>query len=149
MFRVNAVLTVIAVLIILYYPSISSALDQKGAQVVVKTFLDSQRTQELEPQAQEQIIADLNSDGTEEIVLLWLLLGPTYSYTQLTVFSQTGNDYTPKGSVDITGLAERLTIEDKSIIVDTLVLGENDPQCCPSVKKRVKYRWTGQNLSEQ
>jgi hypothetical protein len=103
----------------------------------------------LEPQAQEQIIADLNSDGTEEIVLLWSLLGPTYSYTQLTVFSQTGNDYTPKGSVDITGLAERLTIEDKNIIVDTLILGENDPRCRPSVKKQVKYRWTGQNLSEQ
>lgn len=149
MFRANAVLAIFAFFIISSYPGIASALDQKEAQVAIETFLATQRTQELEPQTQEHIVADLNSDGAQEIVLLWLLLGPTFSYTKLTVLSQTANGYAPAASVDITGLAERLTVEDGTIIVDTLVLGENDPRCCPSVKKRVKYRWTGQNLSEQ
>jgi hypothetical protein len=122
------------------------ALDAAEADRLVKRYLATQKTPDMDAQAQQQIVADLNGDGKPEIVLLWSLLGPTYWYTKLSVLVPAGK--AAQASVaDITGLAETLRVDGGAIVVDTLVLGKNDPRCCPSVKKQVRYRWSGTKLA--
>jgi hypothetical protein len=124
------------------------ALDQKEVDAVINKFLASKQTAQESAEPQDSAVADLNGDGKPEIVLVWRVLGPTYSRDNLTVFSTGPKGYTPEATISLTGQTKLSSVEDGIILVEQLVLGKNDPLCCPSVKKEVKYRWVDKKISE-
>jgi len=126
----------------------ANALDQKSADVVINKYLAKQKTADGEGQSSGSVIADLNSDGKPEIVLLWAFMGPTYATNQLTVFTDAGKGYVPAASFDVTGQADAVSVKDGVILVDQMVAAKNDPLCCPSIKKKGKYRWSGSKILE-
>jgi hypothetical protein len=125
-----------------------AGLSPHDADAVVKTFLAAQHTDEEHAQAQGRAIADLNSDGKPEIVLVWTTLGPTYWHNTLTVFSETSGRYKPVSSLQLNGEARLSSVKDGVIAVNQTMYGKNDSICCPTVKKLMNYRWNGNKLSD-
>lgn len=123
---------------------------QERAEVekVVKEYLASQKTEQEDTQEQASAVGDLNGDGKPEIVLVWSLLGPTYSSDTLTVFSKTEVGYKPLATFPLKGEAQLSTVKGGVIFINQKVLGKNDPRCCPSVKKLGKYRLVGKKILE-
>ena len=139
-------LAILAALVVLAAPGTAAALDAAEADRVVKRFLAKQKVDGMTPEAQQQLVADVDGDGKPEVVLLWNQLGPTYWYAKLSVLKPAGKDVQAAGA-DVAGIAETVRVEGARIVVDSLVLGKNDPRCCPSVKKTVRYRWSGAKLA--
>ena len=126
----------------------AQGLEQKDADEAVKKFLSSQKSETENAETQDTALADLNGDGKSELVLLWTLMGPTYFHQTLTIFSKTAEGYTPAASMPLTGEAKLLSVKTGIILVEQKVLAKNDPLCCPSIKKQVKYRLVGKKISE-
>lgn len=124
------------------------ALDKKDADAAIKRFLASKQTGQESADQDSSAIADLNGDGKEEIVLVWRVLGPTYSLDNLTVLSAGPTGYSAAATFPLDGQASLSSVKNGAILVDHLVLGKNDPRCCPTVKKQMKYRWQGTKISE-
>jgi hypothetical protein len=124
------------------------AIGQDDADKAIKRFLESQKSDGEDADAQGSTVADLNGDGKPEIVLVWTLLGPTYSHDTLTVFTKTASGYQPAATFQFTGEAKLSSVKGGIIFVDQKVPAKKDPLCCPSIKKRGKYRWLGKKISE-
>ena len=115
----------------------------------VKTFLSSQKSGDEDPQSVGTASADLDGDGKPELVLLWVLLGPTYSSNTLTVFSKTDAGYKPVASLPLDGIATKLSsVKGGIIFVDQELFTKKDPRCCPSIKKQMRYRLLDKKLIE-
>jgi hypothetical protein len=141
-------LVLIAVVGLSVFAHTTFALQQTEADEAIKRFLSSQKSDGEDTDSQGTAIADLNGDGKSEIVLVWTVLGPTYSHNTLTVFSKTASGYKPVASLPLAGEATLNSVKGGIIVVDQTVYGKNDPLCCPSIKKRVKYRWLARKISE-
>ncbi len=121
------------------------ALDDSGAKAVIARFMGAQKIEGMDTSARQHVVADLNSDGKPDIVLLWDALGPTFGYSKMSVFLDQGKNYRTI-TTDLPGQVETLTVKGSTILVDTLQPGPKDPRCCPTQKKRVTYQWTGGKL---
>jgi hypothetical protein len=121
------------------------ALDAAAAKQVIDKFLASQSQPQATADAVQHVITDLNADGKADIVLMWNVLGPTYFYPKLTIFLDQGRSYRAL-TADLGGQTERLTVKGSDILVDTLMLGPNDPRCCPTRKVQMHFRWQGGKL---
>jgi len=124
------------------------ALDENGAQRVISKFLASQKNAQGGTMAGEHAIADLNGDRKPDIVLIWHVLGGTSSWPKLTIFLDQGKTYRVL-TTDLTGEPRKLTVNGSAIVIDSMTLGRNDPRCCPTVKKRFKYRFVGGTLKRE
>ena len=138
----------IALVVFSCFAHATYALKQDDVSQAIEAFLSSQKSGQEDAQAQDRAMADLNNDGKPEIVLVWTLLGPTYWRYTLTVFTIVGGRYKPVASFPLEGEAKLNSVKVGIIFIDQKVLGKNDPLCCPSVKKRGKYRWLGKKISE-
>ena len=129
---------------------VTFARGQEKAEVdkVITDYLASQKTEQEDAQAQASAVGDLNGDGRPEVVLVWSLLGPTYSSDSLTVFSQAEGGYEPLATFPLAGEARLSSVKGGVIFINQKVLGKNDPRCCPSVKKLGKYRLAGKKIVE-
>lgn len=126
----------------------TSYVEQDEVSQAIETFLSSQKSGQEDAQAQDHAVADLNNDAKPEIVLVWTLLGPTYWRNTLTVFTRIDGRYKPVASFDLNGEAKLNSVKAGIIFIDQKVLAKNDPLCCPSIKKRGKYRWLGKKILE-
>lgn len=124
------------------------AQDDSGAKAVISKFLASQKSVDGEGSAGQHVIADLDGDGKSDIVLLWDLMGPTYSSAKMTIFLDQGKTYRTL-TANLTGQSQKLTVNGPLILVDTLTLGPKDPLCCPTAKKQLRFLWSGGKLTEQ
>ena len=127
---------------------LAHALDQKDTDEAIQKFLSSQKSEGEDTAAQGTAVSDLNGDGKSEIILVWTLLGPTYWHNTLTVFSKTATGYKPVASLPLKGEAKLSSAKAGIIFVDETIFAKNDPLCCPSIKKLVKYRWLGKKILE-
>lgn len=124
-----------------------SPLDSKSEKEI-KTFLSSQKSEHEGAESQGVAISDLNGDGKPELILVWTLLGPTYWRNNLTVLSQTGKGYKVAASLQLIGLAKLLSVENGIIRIDQIIYAKDDPICCPSIEKQLKYRWLGKKIEQ-
>jgi hypothetical protein len=121
------------------------ALDDSGAKAVIDKFLGSQKIEGMDVSPDRHVIADLNGDGKPDIVLLWNALGPTFGYTKMSIFLDQGRNYRTI-TTDLGGQIERLSVNGSTIVIDSLQLGPKDPRCCPTLKTKLRYQWTGSKL---
>jgi hypothetical protein len=89
----------------------SQALQQNDADEAIKRFLSSQKSDREDAQAQGSAVADLNGDGKSEVVLVWILMGPTYSHSTLTILSMVGTEYKAVASFQLMGEAELSSVK--------------------------------------
>lgn len=136
-------LAVLTVLLLLRDPAY--ALDDAGAKAVIARFLGSQKIEGMDVSAGEHLIGDLNGDGRPDIVLIWHALGPTYGYSKMSIFLDQGKSYRTL-TADLPGQIENVAVKGSTIVLNALTLGAKDPRCCPTVKTRLTYQWTGNKL---
>lgn len=91
-------------------------------------------------QSESTALVDLDADGTAEVVVLWSTVGGTDTDDHLTVLRNDGAVYRPAGSVDLNGQAKLSGVGGGRIEIEQLVHGPNDPACCPTRKKKSRYR---------
>jgi hypothetical protein len=94
------------------------------------------------------IVADLDEDGSTEIVLIWTRVGPTYWDQNLTIFSSTSHKYAPATSLMLKGEVAQMNIVDGMIVIQLHEYRKTDPRCCPSIPMQRKYLWHDGKLSE-
>lgn len=123
----------------------AQALDEAGAKAVVERFIQSQKPVDAEPQAAHHVIADVDADGRPDVVLQWDELGPTWWRSRLTLLLDRGRTYRAL-TTDVEGQVQGIRVQGSTIVVDTLTLGPKDPRCCPTVKKRLTWRWVDGRL---
>lgn len=149
MIRSSFVLCLIVVFCFSSFAHAGRPFEQKEVDEAIKSFLSTQSTASEDAQSVGNAVSDLDGDGKPEIVLLWVLLGPTYSSNSLTVFSKTAGGFKPAATFPLMGTATNLaSVKGGVIRVDQEFLAKNDPRCCPSIKKQMKYRWLGKKISE-
>jgi hypothetical protein len=99
-------------------------------------------------EAGDVVITDLDNDGQDEIVVLWTLYGPTYWHHGVAVLAQEGARYVPAGEThEPLGSVEAMTVRDRVVELKTKWPGPNDPRCCPTVERTLRYRWTAGKLT--
>lgn len=146
--RTRGVFLIAVVLCLYTLVYAADSLAQGDEDQAIKTFLSAQKSEGEEPQSVGSAIGDLDGDGKAELVLLWVLLGPTYSSNTLTVFSKTAAGYKPVASLPLEGIATKLvSVKAGIIVVDQELFAKKDPRCCPSIKKQLKYRWLDKKIS--
>jgi len=136
---------IIALIACLFPMPAAHALDDQGAQAVINKFLGSQKLDGASASPDRHVIADLDGDGRPDIVLIWAVLGPTSGYYKMSVFLDQGRNYRTL-TTNLSGDVQKLTVNGRTIVIDVLNLGPNDPRCCPSVKAQQRFQWTGQKL---
>jgi len=107
-------------------------------------------------EARKVINGDLTHDGTPETVVLYTIesQGGRNLYIQyLAVFTRRNGKLSPLTHVEVGGKSVRsvelTSVENNSILLDTMSYGPRDPQCCPTVKGTTKYVLVGKTLHEQ
>lgn len=116
------------------------------AEKAIKKYLKLQGSKHEYTESQGIAVSDLNGDGKSEIVLVWTLLGPTYWRNTLTIFTETPKGYKPVSSLELEGEAHLSSVKNGIINIEQKTYGEDDPRCCPSIKKQIKYRWQGNKI---
>lgn len=132
-----------------------SAADPDPAQVenTVRAYI-VKANQEAAPNREsveenQVVTADLNGDGRAEIILWSTRYGGTYSFNDVTVFTDTGRGYqVATGTADALGMVESIEVKNNLIHIHAVWPGPNDPRCCPTVKKTAVYQWQGKALAD-
>jgi hypothetical protein len=129
--------------------SFAATPDAEGSRKIAEQFVAGKQAGHMESyEATEVVAADLNGDGQDEVVVLWTMYGPTYSNNGVVVLAKQGASYAAAGETqDPLGLVEGMTVADRTIQLKTKRPGPNDPRCCPSVTKTLRYRWTPGTLT--
>ena len=125
----------------------AQAFTAPEGDALIKHFLASKKTPDLDPSEIGKALVDLNGDGKPELVLVWVQLGPTYFYHHLTIFVDEGRKYRTL-TTPLSGEAKLLGVKGGVIFIEEKLLGPKDPRCCPSVVKQVKYRWDGKKIQQ-
>jgi hypothetical protein len=106
--------------------------------------------------ARKVVTGDLTHDGQPETVVLYTIEGQGGSnlYIQyLAVFVRLKGNLLPLTHADVGGKSTRgvelASVENNSILLDTLNYGPKDASCCPSVKGTTRYVLSGGKLREQ
>lgn len=137
----------------LVLPAVQAAgPDHSQAQKIADQYVATKQASNGNPQegyeAGKVVVADLDADGQDEIVVLWTMFGPTYWHHGVTVLARAGQRYQPAGETqEPLGSVEDLQVRDGVIQLATKWPGPNDARCCPSVAKTLRYRWQSGRLA--
>jgi hypothetical protein len=130
----------------------AAAPDLDQAKRVAAQFVAGKQAAGGNPQesyeAGDVAVTDLDADGQAEIVVLWTLYGPTYWNHGVAVLVKQGARYVPAGETqEPLGLVEGMNVTGGVIQLKTKWPGPNDPRCCPTVARTLRYRWTPKTLT--
>lgn len=103
----------------------------------------------LEHEIAHSASGDLDGDGREELVLLYVGYGPTFHQTGLAVFTDRGDGHVLAADSGVPlGIVEGLEVAGGEIRVASKMPGPDDPRCCPSRDVTHRFRWVGDRLDE-
>jgi len=97
------------------------------------------------------VLTDFDNDGINDAaVVIYSNSGGSGVFIELAIIYDTKNPVYFTGEV----LGDRIkvndiSVNDKIITLDLIVQGENDPMCCPTETKIVKYKLEGTKLIKQ
>jgi hypothetical protein len=126
---------------------------------VIDSFITRQAKRERGeeyPDARKVVIGDLTHDGQPETVVLYTIEGQGGSNLHiqyLAVFVRRNGKLSAFTHMDVGGKSTRgvemISVENNSILLDTLNYGPKDASCCPSIKGTTRYVLSGARLREQ
>lgn len=92
---------------------------------------------------------DTSTPGVEQVVL-WTMIGPTYWSTFISVVSRQSGQWKSLARKNLEGAEAELdsVVKDGIITLNAKTPGPNDPICCPSQAKMLKYRYAHGKLQE-
>jgi hypothetical protein len=139
-------------------PDLASASQDEDA-TVIDTFIARQARRERGEEYREVrkvVVGDVTHDGVAETIVLYTIEGQggTNLHIQyLAVFTRhqgklSALTYTELRGKSL-GSAELTSVEDNSILLNTMSYGPNDASCCPSVKGSTRYVLSGRTLRRQ
>jgi hypothetical protein len=114
-----------------------------AADEAARKFLASKENPESEESGESRgaARADLDGDGADEIVVVWTLLGPTYWRNHLSVLRKSAQGYAEAATAGLNGEAELEGVRGGVVSVKQTAFAPDDPRCCPSEGKTLRYRW--------
>jgi hypothetical protein len=131
---------------------------QDNDTVLIDAFIARQAKRERGEEYREArkiVTGDLTHDGAPETVVLYTIEGQGGSNLHiqyLAVFVRRNGKLSPLTHMDVGGKSTRgvelTSIENNSILLDTLNYGPRDASCCPSVKGTTRYLLSGGRLRE-
>ncbi len=137
----------------------SASTHQNGDSAAIDSYILRQAHRERGEEyreARQVIVGDLTHDGQPETVVLYTIEGQGGGnlYIQyLAVFARRNGRLAPLTRIEVGGKSVRSvelkSVEDNSILLDTMSYGPKDPQCCPTVKGATKYVLSGHRLREE
>jgi hypothetical protein len=132
---------------------------QNGDTAAIDTFIARQahrKRGEEYRDARKVLVGDLTHDGAPERVVLYTIesQGGTNLYIQyLAIFVRKNGKLSALTQSEVGGKSVRSvelkSIENDSILLDTMSYGPKDAQCCPSVKGVTRYALSGKTLREE
>ena len=139
--------------------SVSARQDQDTAAIDAYIAAQARRERGEEYKEVRKVVSgDLTHDGVPETVVLYTIegqRGSNLSIQYLAVFVRQEGKLTALTHADVGGRGksarsvELKSVEDNSILLDTLNYGPKDAACCPSVKGKTRYILSGKVLQEQ
>ncbi|KXK38791.1 MULTISPECIES: FG-GAP repeat domain-containing protein [Nitrosomonas] len=141
------------VLLLTVQPVSAAEPDPAQVEKTVQAYIgkaNQEAAQNRESVEESQVVtADLNGDGRAEIILWSTRYGGTYSFNDVTIFTDSGRGYqVAAGTEDALGMVESIEVKNGLIHIHALWPGPNDPRCCPTVKKIAVYQWQGKALAD-
>ncbi len=95
-------------------------------------------------------VGDLDGDGADELAaVLAVELGGSGTFMHLIVLTvENGPTLTQLATAELGDRtkSEQIAMGDGKIIVEALVVGENDPMCCPRTEKTFHFVWADDSL---
>jgi hypothetical protein len=95
-------------------------------------------------------LGDLNGDGVDELAaVLAVELGGSGTFMHLLVLTvEDGPTLTQLATAELGDRTkiEQLAMGDGKIVVEALVVGENDPMCCPRTAQTFQFAWADDTL---
>jgi hypothetical protein len=143
--------------VLIVSPNLTSA-NKDDDTAVIDSFIAQQAKRERGEEykeARKVMTGDLTRDGEPETVVLYTIEGQGGSnlYIQyLAIFTRKNGKLTTLTHVDVGGKSTRgvelTSVENNSILLDTLSYGPKDASCCPSIKGTTRYMLSGSKLLE-
>ena len=144
--------------VLLCSPNLASSL-QDNETTTIDSFITRQAKRERGEEyreARKVVTGDLTHDGQPETVVLYTIEGQGGSNLHiqyLAVFVRRNGKLSSLTHRDVGGKSTRgvelISVENNSILLDTLNYGPKDASCCPSVKGTTRYVLSGARLREQ
>ena len=155
--RPMAFLATVALLVVC--PSGMGSTRQNEDDAAIDAYIARQAQRERGQEyreARKVVVGDLTHDNVPETVVLYTIeaqRGTNRHVQYLAVFARQNGRLTPvthaaMGSKSVGGV-ELKSVEDESVVLDTLSYAAKDPQCCPSVPGTTRYVLSGRTLREQ
>lgn len=113
-------------------------------------YVDAQAGGEMElgTEVVDYTSADLDGDGVDEAIVLYVVLGPTFWKHFIAVLAKRDGVYQIAGEAHVLGMVEGIqAVVGPAIAVTTKTLGPDDPRCCPSVVTESRFVWDGSKLT--
>lgn len=142
--------------LILSFVQVSFSQNQENK--IINTFISGQAKKNLADEyrdARKTVRGDINKDGKEDLVVLYTLegFGGGNLYRQyLAVFLGDGKTFRYATHQSVGGKDNRTielnSIKNGTINLDTLGYAPDDASCCPSVKGKTRYVFSGGKLKE-
>ena len=131
---------------------LAASPDAEQARRIAEQYVAGMQSAGGNPQegyeAGDVVVSDLDDDGQDEIVVLWTMYGPTYWHHGVAVLAKNGTRYVPAGETqEPLGSVEAMTVRERVVELKTKWPGPDDPRCCPSVARTLRYRWTPGKLT--
>lgn len=115
-------------------------LSNSAIEAALQAQVDSQENVELRGMVESDLEA--HYPGKEKVVL-WAVLGATYWSNKLSVMNELAGKWMIIATQDLGGMIPELdtATSDGIIILNAKVPGPDDPVCCPTQQKTLKYRY--------
>ena len=123
------------------------ALSDPAIEAALQAQVDPQESVALQGMIDSDLEA--NYPGKEKVVL-WTVLGATYWSNKLSVMSGQAGKWLTIATQDLGGMIPGLdaATSDGVIILNAKVPGPDDPVCCPTLQKTLKYRYAHGQIIE-
>src|SRR5215470_19344768 len=145
-------------LLLLWSAHVTSGVQESDTHAI-DSFITRQAKRERGEEYQEArkvVTGDLTHNGQPETVVLYTIEGQGGSNLHiqyLAVFVRRNGKLSPLTHMDVGGKSTRgvelISVENNSILLDTLNYGPKDASCCPSIKGTTRYVLSGATLREQ